>query len=336
MPNADVDSHAALPTIVVLATGGTIAGSGSQGRATNYRPGQIGIEDLVGCVPGIDAVAHVRGMQICNVNSDDITGAHWIALARTIDELAARTDIDGFVVTHGTDTMDETAYFLNLTVKTDKPVVLTGSMRPATATSADGPMNLFQALSLAASPDARGRGVMVAFSDAIFGGRDVRKVSTFQTDAFSENDFGCMGYLIDGQPHFFNGSTKLHTLGTEFDASEIDGLPRVDAVYFTVDADPGAIDYCVKSGARGIIVVGAGSGGYSTPWNDRISAFAGRGIPIVRCSRVGAGLITHDDFYRGDLVRGCDLPPQKAAVLLRLALTKTSDTALIQRMFDVY
>ena len=316
--------------ILLIGTGGTIA---SRQLGEGLSPA-LSAPELLRYVPDVRSFCEVDVLQLCNIDSTNMEPSIWCALAAAIRE--HYDCYDGFVVTHGTDTMDETAYFLNLTVKTDKPVVLTGSMRPATATSADGPMNLFQALSLAASPDAHGRGVMVAFSDAIFGGRDVRKVSTFQTDAFSENDFGCMGYLIEGQPHFFNVSTKLHTLGTEFDASEIDGLPRVDAVYFTVDADPGVIDYCVESGARGIIVVGAGSGGYSTPWNDRISAFAGRGIPIVRCSRVGAGLITHDDFYRGDLVRGCDLPPQKAVVLLRLALTKTSDTALIQRMFDVY
>ena len=211
-----------LPTVAVLATGGTIAGAGSLGKATNYRPGQLDVNALVDMAEGAHDIAYVRAVQICNVNSDDITADHWLALARTINEMATDPVIDGFVITHGTDTLDETAYFLNLVVKTEKPVVLTGAMRPATATSPDGPMNLLQSIALAGSPQARGRGVMVVFSDGIFGGRDVRKISTFQTDAFSASDFGCMGYMIDGVPHFYNASSKAHTIATEFNANDID------------------------------------------------------------------------------------------------------------------
>ena len=313
-----------LPTVVVLATGGTIAGEGSIGKATNYRPGQLDVNALVGMAEGAHDIANVRAVQICNVNSDDITAEHWIALARAIDEMAAEPDIDGFVITHGTDTLDETAYFLNLVVKTDKPVVLTGAMRPATATSADGPMNLLQSIALAGSPQARGRGVMVVFSDGIFGGRDVRKISTFQTDAFSASDFGCMGYMIDGEPHFYNASSKAHTTATEFEVESIDELPKVAVAYFAIDADPALLDFLVDSGARGIVIAGAGSGCYSKAWNDRSS------------SRIGAGMITHDDAYQGNLVRSNDLAPQKAAVLLRLALTRTNDPTEIQAMFDRY
>ena len=325
-----------LPTVVVLATGGTIAGAGSIGKATNYRPGQLDVNALVGMAEGAHDIANVRAVQICNVNSDDITAEHWIALARAIDEMAAEPDIDGFVITHGTDTLDETAYFLNLVVKTDKPVVLTGAMRPATATSADGPMNLLQSIALAGSPQARGRGVMVVFSDGIFGGRDVRKISTFQTDAFSASDFGCMGYMIDGEPHFYNTSSKAHTTTTEFEVESIDELPKVAVAYFAIDADPALLDFLVESGARGIVIAGAGSGCYSKAWNDRIVALKDTGVPVVRSSRIGAGMITHDDAYQGNLVRSNDLAPQKAAVLLRLALTRTNDPAEIQAMFDRY
>ena len=340
MTNTPIDAYReanpSLPTVVVLATGGTIAGAGSLGKATNYRPGQLDVHALVDMAEGAHDIANVRAVQICNVNSDDITASDWIALARTIDEMAADPAIDGFVITHGTDTLDETAYFLNLVAKTDKPIVLTGAMRPATATSPDGPMNLLQSIALAGSSKARGRGAMVVFSDGIFGGRDVRKISTFQTDAFSASDFGCMGYMIDGVPHFYNASSKAHTIATEFEVEDIDELPLVAVAYFTIDADPRILDFHVENGARGIVIAGAGSGCYSKAWNERVVALSGKGVPFVRSSRIGAGMITHDDAYGGNLVTGNDLAPQKAAVLLRLALTRTSDPAQIQAMFDRY
>ena len=334
--NAFNEENPSLPTVAVFATGGTIAGAGSLGKATNYRPGQLDVNALLDMAAGARDVANVRAAQVCNVNSDDITAAHWIEIARAIDEVAADPEVDGFVVTHGTDTLDETAYFLNLVAKTDKPIVLTGAMRPATATSADGPMNLLQSIALAGSPQARGRGAMVVFSDGIFGGRDVRKISTFQTDAFSASDFGCMGYMIDGEPHFYNASSKAHTVATEFCASDFDELPSVAVAYFAVDADPHVLDYFVESGARGIVLAGAGAGCYSRAWNERIVSLSDTGVPFVRSSRIGAGMITRDDAYAGNLVKGNDLAPQKAAVLLRLALTRTNDVAEIQAMFDRY
>lgn len=334
--NAYREANPALPIVAVLATGGTIAGAGSLGRATNYRPGQLDVHALLDMAEGAHDIANVRAVQICNVNSDDITAEHWLDLARTIDEMAAEPGIDGFVITHGTDTLDETAYFLNLVAKTDKPIVLTGAMRPATATSPDGPMNLLQSISLAGNPQARGRGVMVVFSDGIFGGRDVRKISTFQTDAFSASDFGCMGYMIDGVPHFYNVTSKEHTTATEFDVEGIGGLPKVAVAYFTIDADPQLLDFLVGSGVEGIVIAGAGSGCYSKKWNERIVALAQSGVPVVRSSRIGAGMITRDDAYAGNLVTGNDLAPQKAAVLLRLALTRTNDVTQIQAMFDRY
>ena len=340
MTNMPIDAYReanpSLPTVVVLATGGTIAGAGSLGKATNYRPGQLDVHALVDMAEGAHDIANVRAVQICNVNSDDITAGDWIALARTIDEMAADPAIDGFVITHGTDTLDETAYFLNLVAKTDKPIVLTGAMRPATATSPDGPMNLLQSIALAGNSEARGRGAMVVFSDGIFGGRDVRKISTFQTDAFSASDFGCMGYMIDGVPHFYNASSKAHTIATEFAVEDVDELPPVAVAYFTIDADPRILDFHVESGAQGIVIAGAGSGCYSKAWNERVVALSGKGVPFVRSSRIGAGMITHDDAYGGNLVTGNDLAPQKAAVLLRLALTRTSDPTQIQAMFDRY
>ncbi len=330
------DEDDSLPTVAVLATGGTIAGAGEDGKATNYSAGQLDVGTLVDSAKGITEVANVRGAQVCNVGSDDITAEHWLTIANTINEMAEDEEIDGFVITHGTDTLDETAYFLNLTVKTDKPVVLTGAMRPATATSADGPMNLFQSIALAASKDAVGQGSMVVFSDGIYGGRDVQKISTFQTDAFNSKDFGCMGYMVDGVPHFYNKTVKRHTTKSEFDVSKLEELPKVAVAYFTIDADPGILDYYVESGVKGIIVAGAGAGSYSEAWNNKIEELASTGISVIRCSRIAAGYIPHDDYFLGNMARGNDLAPQKASVLLRLALTVTDDIGKIQEMFNEY
>lgn len=325
-----------LPTVVVLATGGTIAGTGASGKATNYTAGQLDVGSLVDSAAGVTDLANVRGVQVCNVGSDDITDQHWLQISNTINELAQDKEIDGFVVTHGTDTLDETAYFLNLTAKTKKPIVLTGAMRPATATSADGPMNLFQSIALAASKDSENRGSMVVFSDGIYGGRDVQKISTFQTDAFSAKDFGSLGYMVDGIPHFYNQSVKAHTTETEFDVAKLTELPKVAVAYFTIDADPAILDYYAENGVQGIVIAGAGAGSYSEAWNKKIDELAANSIPVIRCSRIGSGYIPQDDYFLGYIARGNDLAPQKASVLLRLALTVTTDIDQIQAMFDKY
>lgn len=327
------DEDPALPTVVVLATGGTIAGTGEAGKTTGYAAGQLDVGTLVNSAAGILEIANVRGAQVCNVGSDDITDAYWIQIANTINELADDDAIAGFVVTHGTDTLEETAYFLNLTAKTQKPVVLTGAMRPSTATSADGPMNLYQSIALAANPEAVGRGAMVVFSDGIYGGRDVQKINTFKTDAFNGRDMGCLGYMQDANAYFFNATTKAHTVDTEFDVAGLENLPPVAVAYFTIDADPGVLDYFAENGAEGIVIAGAGAGSYSGLWGQKLAALVEGGCPVVDCSRINAGLVSGED---GGMIEGYNLPPQKAVVLLRLGLTVTSDVDELQEMFKTY
>ena len=179
--------------VVILATGGTIAGVGEEGKSTGYASGQLSVDDLLKDVPQLSQVADVEAYQVCNVNSDDITAPIWLDLARTIDDMSLRSDVTGFVVTHGTDTMDETAYFLNLALKTGKPVVVTGSMRPSTATSADGPMNLYQAVVTAAAAESRAKGVLVAFSGRLYNARDVQKTSTHSMTTMSGGENGSCG-----------------------------------------------------------------------------------------------------------------------------------------------
>lgn len=326
------DENPDLPTVVVLATGGTIAGTGAAGKTTGYAAGQLDVGTLVASAAGITDIANVRGVQVCNVGSDDITDAYWIQIASTINELAADEAISGFAVTHGTDTLEETAYFLNLAVKTDKPVVITGAMRPSTATSADGPMNLYQTIALAANPEAAGRGSMVVFSDGIYGGRDVQKVNTFKTDAFNMRDMGCLGYMQDDKAYFYTATTKAHTVDSEFDVAGLEGLPAVGVAYFCIDADPGVLDYYAAN-AQGIVIAGAGAGSCSHLWSEKIGALVEEGFPVVDCSRINNGLVSGED---GGMIEGYNLPPQKAAVLLRLALTLTDDLDEIQRMFKTY
>ncbi|NWL86624.1 L-asparaginase [Paenibacillus sp. 79R4] len=326
-----------LKNVVVLATGGTIAGSGEAHKTLNYEPGSLPIEHLLDSVPHLNEIANCSGLQISNLCSADITGSHWLTLATLINDLAQREDVHGFVITHGTDTLDETSYFLNLVVKTDKPVIITGSMRPATAISADGPLNLFQSVALAANPEAIGQGVMVVFAEGIYSGRDVQKVNTFKANAFDERDFGCLGYMRDQQAFFYTRSLKKHTTDAQFDISQISELPAVSVAYFHVDADPGILDYLATI-SKGIVIAGAGGGIYSKPWIDRVRALKDNNIPVVRCSRISSGITLKDAYIdlSANSIPCNSLVPQKARILLSLALTQTTEYHEIAAMFDEY
>ncbi|MDD6785095.1 MAG: asparaginase [Eggerthellales bacterium] len=316
--------------ILILATGGTIAGVGAAGKSTGYASGQLGVEDLLAAAPEIAEVADIETMQVCNINSDDITAEIWIKLARTIKEQARRPEIDGFVITHGTDTMDETAFFLNLVLKTEKPVVITGSMRPSTATSADGPMNLYQAVVTAASWKSEGMGVLVVFSGRIFSARDVQKTSTHSVVSMSGGENGSCGVIRDDVVLYSTKSTKRHTTQTEFTVDGLSSLPRVNILYFSVDADPALISMAAGL-SDGLVIAGAGGGEYSKLFEAELRKLT---IPVVVSSRVGSGVIMSNSVPCG--IAANDLPPQKAAILLRLALTETTDQAEIARMFEKY
>lgn len=320
--------------VVILATGGTIAGKGEKGRVTNYLPGLLSIESIASSVDGIDDLASLMEIQITNVNSDDITSLNWLDIAGKINALSKDPLIDGFVITHGTDTMEETAYFLHLTCHTDKPIVVTGAMRPSTSTSADGPMNLYEAVAVASSPLAVGKGVMCVFSDSIYGARDFQKLSTTSVTAFGGRDFGMMGYIIDNRIVFYNESTRPHTLSSPFNVDNLTSLPKVEIILFYVDADPSILQSAAER-SDGIILVGAGNGNYSRAFNDMIGKIK---IPVVRTSRIGNGLIVPDDKFDkwSNVIIGDNLAPTKARILLELALTKTSDKETIQGYFSTF
>ena len=328
----DSTAPGAKPKIVVLATGGTIAGVGDPGKVAGYQPGTLTAEVLLWGVPEIDEVADIETIQVCNVNSDDITAEIWLTLAETINRLAEDPEVAGFVITHGTDTMEETAYFLNLTVKTDKPVVLTGAMRPATALSADGPLNLYEAVCVAASEEAVGQGVLIAFSDRIYSARSMTKVSTYSVMAISAGEAGDIGIVRDGVVYIYEHPARKHTMASEFDVGGVQTLPKVSVLYFSVDADPELLRYAAEH-SDGLVIAGAGAGEFSKEWIEIINELT---IPVVISSRIDDGMITKDNLLCKNTIAANTLSPQKAAILLRLALLKDSSQEYLEELFLQY
>lgn len=324
-------------TIAVVATGGTIAGAGELGKTAVYHAGEMSVETILETIPMIQNIAEIETVQLFNVDSNEMNEEYWMLLANRINEVAAREEIDGVVVTHGTDTLDETAYFLNLTVYTRKPVVITGAMRPATATSADGPFNLYQAVCLAASPEAAGQGVMGLFSNTIYSGRDIQKVNNYKIDAFDQNAFGCLGYMQDERAYFFSRTFKMHTQQSVFALHRLDRLPKVAIAYFYAGADASILEYLAERN-EGIVIVGSGSGNYSQDWVKTIRELAQAGCVFVRASRVSQGIVFDDRIFDPmDVCIGSNtLSGQKARVLLMLALTITKDVEKIRNIFSQY
>ncbi len=319
-------------TVLILATGGTIAGTGKEGKTTGYTPGGITVEDLIRTVPHLTEAADVIARQICSINSDDVDQKIWRQLADAIDEHADDDEIAGFVITHGTDTLEETAYFLNLVLKTDKPVVITGSMRPATSTSPDGPMNLYQAVLLAASDEAVGKGVLVVFSDKIFSARGVLKSSTYSVTTMSGGDEGALGVIREDVIQFYNLPAKKHTVSTEFSTRYYESLPHVSVIYFHAEADTGLLEYALNH-SDGIVIAGAGAGEYDRHYRRIIEHSS---VPVVISSRINTGIITRNDMMTSNTIPANGLSPQKAAILLKLALTKTNDRRRITEIFNEY
>ena len=334
---------AARPLVWVLATGGTISGRGASSTSlAEYRSGALLGEELVRGVPEIAQVATVKVEQITNVGSPDLTIANWITIANRINAIfAADATVAGVVVTHGTSTLEETAYFLNLTVTHDRPVVLVGAMRPASAISADGPLNLLNAVRTAASPDARGKGVLVVLNDEINGAREVTKTNTYRVETFRAPELGLLGYVDADRVAFYRASTRRHTTRSEFDVSRITTLPKVDIVYSYVEPSAAMIQALVADGVRGIVFAGTGAGGLSAVEREAlkpvVSLPAASRPVLVRSSRTGNGrVIARDDYDAAGMIPGDTLNPQKARILLMLALTRTRDVKDIARMFAEY
>ncbi len=324
--------------IAILGTGGTIAGFiDSTIATTGYTAGAIDIDVLIKAVPQIRDLADISWEQIANIDSSNMYDEIWLRLAKKIAKLFAE-GIDGVVITHGTDTMEETAYFLNLTIKSDKPVVLVGAMRPSTAISADGPKNLYNAVALVANKEAKNKGVMVAINDKILSARGVVKTHSLNVDAFSSPDFGDLGYIVDGKVFFYNNVTKAHTKNAPFDVSKLTSLPKVDILYsYSNDGSGVAAKALFEHGTKGIVVAGSGAGSIHKNQKDVLKELLKKGLKVVVSSRVVAGCVAvSDSDEKLGFISAEDLNPQKARVLLILALTKTSDPKKIQEYFLKY
>jgi L-asparaginase type II len=334
------DAKPRLANVMILATGGTIAGTGASSTTTvGYTAATVGVDRLIAAVPELAKVASVKGEQVFQIASENMNNDYWLVLAKRVNVLLARADVDGIVITHGTDTLEETAYFLDLVVKSRKPVVLVGAMRPSTALSADGPINLYNAVLLAASSDATGKGVLVVMNDQIQAARDVTKTNTSTLDSFKTTELGLLGYIQGSKPFFYRTSSRKHTADTEFDISTLATLPQVDIVYGYANMGPAALDAFVAAGAKGIIHAGVGDGSLASRVTPALKSARQKGVVIVRASRVGQGIVARNGEANDDeldFVVSDTLNAQKARILLMLALTKTASTKDIQHMFYVY
>jgi L-asparaginase len=331
--------QAGLPNVVVLATGGTIAGAAGSDVQAAYKSGQVGVDQLLAAVPQTKKLAVLRGEQISNIGSQDMNDEVWLKLAQRVNELAAMPEVNGVVITHGTDTIEETAYFLNLVVKTRKPIVMTAAMRPATALSADGPLNFFNAVAVAANKEAAGRGVLVVVNDWIHGASSLTKTSTTAVQTFLSPQSGLIGTVAYGQIEFYRGPVGRHTTQSDFSIQGVKALPRVDIIMAYENMDGALIDAAVAAGAKGIVIAGVGNGNMTQAAVNTLAKHAKSGIVCVRASRVAVGRVGRnvelDDDKLG-LVASLDLNPQKARVLLRLALLKSRSNADLQKLFEEY
>lgn len=323
--------------IIVIATGGTIAGSGEDGRTTEYRAGTIDVSDILETIPQINDLAEIEMVPLISVDSNEMNERHWIKLRNTINEQAKRPDVDGIVITHGTDTIEETAYFLNLTIATEKPVVLTGAMRPATATSPDGPFNLFQAIALAANEKAHDCGVMCLFSSTIYSARNIAKTNNHKIDAFGLNEQAALGYMRDADVFITNHPTTKHTLRSKFCNQQFDAFPKVKMATYYAGADTNILD-ALKHDCDGIVVIGTGSGNYSQAWLQKLDELAESGIVIVRSSRVPHSIVFDEQIFdpKNHFIGSNTLTPFKARILLMLCLTQTRDIEKIRNTFFRY
>lgn len=319
------------PGVTIYATGGTIAGTAkSNTDTTNYKSGSITVEMLINAVPSLTDVATVSGEQIANVGSSNITQAILLKMAKSINAKLAGDDTHGVVITHGTDTTEETAFFLDLTVKSHKPVIVVGAMRPATAISADGSMNLLEAVTLAASKEAEDRGAMVVLNDRIASAFYVTKTNSTTIDTFKSVEQGYLGTFIGGAPKFYYEPSK--PVGKPFfDVSKYESLPKVVILYSYQDQDVALLDAAVKDGAKGIVIAGTGNGSIPATLKDKVIELMQKGIPVVRSTRTGSGFVT----AKTEGIGAGYYNPQKSRILLTLALAEGASMDQIKAYFGI-
>ncbi|MFH1296107.1 MAG: type II asparaginase [Bacteroidota bacterium] len=327
------------PLIYILATGGTIAGVGTSETSSGYTSGVVSVDKIISSAPEILQLAQIKGEQVVNIPSQDMTEADWLIIAKRVNQLLAKADVTGVVITHGTDTMEETAYFLNLVVKSDKPVVLVGAMRPSTELSADGPMNVYEGVVVAASRESVGRGVMIVMDDKICSADDALKTWTTALETFKCPNFGFLGYVYNSQPIFTRKSLVRHTTSSEFEITGVSTLPNIEIVYGYTGIDSLFVTTAIEKGAKGIVYAGVGNGNPNTSNLNALADAVKKGIPVVRSARTPFGPTTQHDEVDDDkygFSASWFKTPEKSRILLMMALMKTKDYKEIQRMFVEY
>ena len=339
-PAATSADRADKPNIVVLATGGTIAGAQMDAKKQGYKSGTFQVEDLISAVPSLKDMADLTGEQVVNIGSQDMSDQVWLQLSKRVNEVFKDDKVDGVVITHGTDTMEETSFFLQLTVKSDKPVVMVGSQRPATAVGADGPANLYNAVAVACDKNAKGRGVMVVMNDQIHSARTVEKMDTINMQTMTSPDRGPAGLVNTGKVVWLDPPAGKHTAQSEFDISNVTALPRVDIIYAHANMSPDLIDAAINNGAKGIVVAGVGDGNMTKEAVAALQkAVAEKGILVVRSTRLATGFVLRNSEVNDDqmgFVASGEFNPGKSRVLAQLALLKTNDPKTVQTMFYAY
>ena len=330
-------TEAVRPKVRLIATGGTIS---------NRTGGRLTADELLKSMPTLDRYVRAAGEQFANVASSELTLMQWLDLARRINE-AFRQDpeLSGIVVTSGTDTLEETAYFLNLTVRTDRPVVVVGSMRNPSTLGYEGAANLLEAFRVAAEPASRGKGVLVVLNDEINAAREVTKTDALRLHTFQSRGYGVLGVVDSDRVVYYRSGLKRHTAQSEFDISSVKELPRVDVILVYQGASGDLIKAAVDQGAKGIVIASAGAGATSGTQRDGIDYAVAKGVYVVTSTRTGSGRIaasrrpregTDDRQDAGYRVEAEDLAPVKARILLMLAIAAHADGAAIQRMFSEY
>jgi len=325
--------------IVVVATGGTIAGTAdSATAAVGYTAARLSGEALVRAVPGIAEIDRIRCVQAMQIASESMSLEKLFALADILRGELAKDEVRGVVVTHGTDTLEETAYFLNLVLDTEKPVICIGAMRPATAYGADGPANLFDAVTVAAYPKSRGMGVMIVMNNTIHAARFAYKANTIRPDAFAASEFVALGTVVSGRVSFNARTQCRHTTTSAFRGMRLEGpIPRVDVIYCYGGIDARPLEDAVAQGAKGIVLACAGDGSLSAQMRPAVEKLAGQGYPIVRSSRIQTGPVVRNGEVRDDVVKTVpagSINPAKSRILLTLCLMRGYDHAAITQAFE--
>ncbi len=329
-------SLASKKKVAIVATGGTIAGSGRIGESAQYRAGTLSVNSILETIPQINELADLVVYPFCAKDSNDITLQDGLGLKALVEELCQDPEIEGIVITHGTDTLEETAFFLNLILNVSKPVVMTGAMRPATATSADGPMNLYQSVALAIHPQAKSMGVLVVIGDTIYSGRDLTKINSIKTDAFEVADPGPVGYMQDDQVFMVHRPYRRHTVYSRFgqDPGPLD--KKVEIYYVHINSDPNLLRYMLNT-YDGVIIAGTGAGNYSSAVKDVIESYKGDCI-IVRSSRLLEGSAFDSPVFDPDQITipALRLSPHKARLLLLLGLSHNLSKDEIRQLYREY